>query len=266
MQNLKPGVDPRVVEELKKYEGELVGHIPLEIIRLVEIPRASPASLKKLAELPDLSSMVADALDEFGIDSAIPGSTIAPLAPGQRVVGQALTSRHGPARKTAGHNIVSGHLPALGGMDKIVLAQPGDVMVIDARGCGPASNIGNLLAVAAIAKGLGGVVVDGYVRDVERMREMKLPVWSRGVTPRTGKYRMELIEYNGVVEIDGVQVRPGDVIVGDSDGIIVIPFDLVDEIAERTSVSAANEDKLVDALSKGASARESAEILPLNKW
>lgn len=259
-------VDPRVAEDLKKYKDRIAGLMRPELIRMVEIPRPAPEALAKLHALPDLSSMVADVLDEYGLDTAISASALPPLAPGQRIVGPAITSRHSPARHTIGHNIASGKSPSMGGIDKVMLSQPGDVMVIDARSCGPASNFGGLVAVAAATNGLAGVVVDGYVRDADRMRELKLPVWARGVTPRTGKFRIELVEFNGPVEIGGVQVRPGDVIVGDSDGLVVLPADLVEAVAEKTTLAAANEARLIDALARGASAKEGAEILPPNKW
>ena len=266
MSQQSDAADPRIVEELKGYQDRIAGLIPPARIRRIGFPRPSARALELLAALPDLSSMVADVLDDFGLDTAIAAGALPPLASGQRMVGPAVTSRHAPARHTVGHNIGSGKSPSLGGIDKVMLAQPGDVMVIDARGCAPASNFGGLVAVAAATHGIAGVVVDGFVRDVTRMRELGLAVWSKGATPRTGKFRNELIEMNGVVEVGGVQVRPGDVIVGDSDGLVVIPMELVDEVAARATAAAAGEAKLIDALARGATARQGVDILPPSKW
>jgi regulator of RNase E activity RraA len=210
--------------------------------------------------------MVADILDEFGLDTAIPASALAPLAPGQRMVGQAVTSRHGPARNTVGHNLAHKTSPSLGGVEKVTLSEPGDVIVIDARSVPGVSNFGGIVATAAFAKKLSGVVVDGSVRDVESMRSMGLAVWARGATPRTGKYRAELIEFNGVVEIAGVQVRPGDLILGDSDGLVVVPVGIASAVLEKVLAAASKEKTLIKALADGASAKDGAKILPPSKW
>jgi len=258
--------DPKVLEDLKKYAGRLAGLIRPELIRKVEFARPSADTIAAFAKVTDLSSMVTDVLDSFGLDTAIPAGTLPPLAPGQRMVGPAVTARHAPARHTVGHNIASGVSPSLGGADKVMLAQPGDVLVIDARSVPGVSNFGGIVAVAASAQNLSGVVVDGSVRDVEKMRELKLAVWARGATPRTGKYRAELVEFNGVVEIGGVQVRPGDLMLGDSDGIVVVPLEIAEEVAAKAVSVAEKEAKLITALAAGASAKEGAEILPPSKW
>ncbi len=139
-------------------------------------------------------------------------------------------------------------------------------MVIDGSAVPTASNIGGIMATAVVAKGFAGVVVDGCVRDVENMKRMGLPVWARGATPRTGKHRMELVEFNGKVDVAGVQVMPGDLVLGDSDGVIIVPLDLCEEVLLRAEKVAENEKVLLGAIEAGASAKDSASIISPDKW
>ncbi|WP_052125764.1 RraA family protein [Bordetella trematum] len=258
---------PCVAEQLSAYGDRLLGLIPAERIRLVDFPRPDAALIAGYQALPDLTSTVADILDTYGFDTAIPASTLAPLDPGQRLVGPAVTIRHVPARSNSGFTLAqSAPPPQLGGRDQITLCLAGDVMVIEAHGIRDASNFGGLMAVAMKEAGLAGLVTDGCVRDVANMRAMGLSVWAGGITPRTGKHRIELAEFNGPVEIAGVQIRPGDLLLGDADGLIVVPQHVAAEVLARAQAAAGLEQHLLAALSSGASARETAGILPPEKW
>ncbi|UPA27917.1 RraA family protein [Shinella oryzae] len=255
-----------VAEQLKAFEGQLLGLIPVDRIKAVNFPRPAPDIIERYKRLPDLTSSIADILDQFGVDSAIPTTLLAPLAPGQRMVGPAVTVKHGPARFNAGHNVANKTSPQLGAVDEVTLSRAGDVMVIDGSAVPTASNIGGIMATAVAAKGFAGVVVDGCVRDVENMKRMGLPVWARGATPRTGKHRMELVEFNGKVDVAGVQVLPGDLVLGDSDGVIIVPYDLCKEVLLRAEQVAEKEKVLLGAIESGASAKESASIISPDKW
>lgn len=252
--------------QLKAYEGRLLGLIPPERIRAIAFPRPDARLLARYRALPDLTSSIADILDAHGVDSAIPTTALAPIAAGQRMVGPAVTVKHGPARRSAGYNVAHATSPKLGALDEVTLSQPGDVMVIDGSAVPDASNIGGIMATAVATHGFAGVVVDGCVRDTENMRRMGLPVWARGATPRTGKHRLELIEFNGTVDIAGVQVRPGDLVLGDSDGIIIVPLDLAEEVVARAEAVAERESVLIQALTDGASAEHTATIIAPEKW
>ncbi len=252
--------------QLAAYGDRLLGLIPADRIRAVAVARPDPALIARYRALPDLTSSIADILDGYGIDSAIATTRLAPIAPGQRMVGPAITVRHGPAPANPGYNVAHGTSPRLGGMDEITLSQRGDVMVIDGSTVPEASNIGGIMATAVAQAGFAGVVCDGCVRDTEAMRRMGLAVWARGATPRTGKHRMELLEFNGTVIVAGVQVRPGDLVLGDSDGVIVVPADLCLPVLEKAEEVARKEVSLLKAIEGGASAQESAAILPPEKW
>ncbi|TBW41284.1 RraA family protein [Siculibacillus lacustris] len=255
-----------VERDLAAYQGRLLGLVPPERIRTVAVPRPAAALLARYRALPDLTSSIADVLDGHGVDSAIPAALLPPIAPGQRMVGPAVTVRHGPAPLNAGHNVAHRTSPKLGGLDEVTLSEPGDVMVIDGSGVPFASNIGGLMATAVAEKGFAGIVVDGCVRDVETMRRLGLPVWARGATPRTGKHRMELVEFNGPVTIAGVGIRPGDLILGDTDGVIVVPAALIEAVIGEAEEAVRKEDVLLAALRSGASPAESAAIVAPEKW
>jgi len=256
-----------IEKELAQYGDKLLGLIPADRIRKVQFARPDAALTEGYRALRDLTSTVADILDELGYDTSIPASELPPLQSGQRMVGPAVTVRHAPARQSSGYNIAKGQKPPqLGGRDQVTLCEAGDVMVIEAHGIRDASNFGGLMATSVKEAGIEGLVVDGCVRDVANMRAMGLRVWARGITPRTGKHRIELVEMNGPVDIAGVQVRPGDLVLGDCDGIIVVPLEVAALVLERAQAATAREEKLLAALAQGASAQETARILPPEKW
>ncbi|MBP2228650.1 regulator of RNase E activity RraA [Azospirillum agricola] len=259
-------MDPQVEAELAPFAGDLLGLLPPGMIRRVALPRPSADVIAGYKALPDLTSVVADILDELGFDTAIPGGRLAPLAPEQRIVGPAVTVRQARVRRPAGHGIAHRLVPRLGGLDQVTLSRPGDVLVIDAGGADDASSFGGLMATAVHSRGLAGVVVDGCVRDAESMRRMGLSVWSRGLTPRTGKHRLEIVEFNGVVEIGGTQVLAGDLLLGDRDGLIAVPAELAEEVLRRAQAATAGEKALIDSVQRGDAPRDSMAVLPPEKW
>jgi regulator of RNase E activity RraA len=98
-------------------------------------------------------------------------------------------------------------------------AQPGEVLLVDTRGNWRAV-AGELFTNEALRKGLAGIVVDGAVRDSEKIRSLSLPVYSRSITPVAGTTR-KIFETQITIQCGGVEVNPGDVIFGDDDGIVV---------------------------------------------
>jgi regulator of RNase E activity RraA len=112
-------------------------------------------------------------------------------------------------------------------------ARPGDVLVVSAPPASRVSVLGGLAAAAAVAAGVAAVVVQGAVRDVDEIDATGLAVWSTAVTPITGRGRLDALEINGPVEICGVQVVPGDVVVADRSGVVFVPRDRFEVIADR---------------------------------
>ncbi|MGW8184280.1 MAG: RraA family protein, partial [Burkholderiales bacterium] len=134
------------------------------------------------------------------------------------------------------------------------LAEPGDVLVIEGVvGC---SNMGGQSATVARRQGLIGAVVDGTVRDPQQYREMGWPVWCRGFTPITGKWRMQTVEINGVVQIAGVQVSPGDLVCADEAGVAFVPRERAAEVLDAARKIDAGDTKRKADIDKGASVAE----------
>jgi regulator of RNase E activity RraA len=142
------------------------------------------------------------------VDPAI--RPLRPFAAGRRLVGRAVTAGCEPADYGPVHHAIA-------------VAEAGDVVAVDAGGRTDAAMIGELLSGAARRKGVAGVLVDGPVRDVGTLASWPdFPVFSRGNTAR-GPSSMERGEVNGPVTVGGVRVEPGDLILGDDDGLVVIP-------------------------------------------
>src|SRR5262249_11764582 len=149
------------------------------------------------------------------------------------VVGQVQTLAYLPSRR---HVLYDGHdqsPPRLAHLALYRLSRAGDVAVIDARMETPVSVLGRLAANAAAPLGLARLIADGAVRDVDQIAAAGLPLWSRSVTPRSGKSRAEAVSVNAPVQCGGVQVAPGDLAVADATGICFVPVELVDDVAAR---------------------------------
>ncbi|MCX5590003.1 RraA family protein [Alcaligenes endophyticus] len=252
--------------QLKAYGDKLLGLIPAEKIKTLSQERVAMEIVERFKALPDLTSTVADILDTLGIDTIIPATELKPISTG-RVVGSALTLRYIPTQEGIGASIAKGHkAPLLGGKDIITLSQAGDVLVIESRCQYAASAFGGIMATAVQEAGIAGVVVEGNIRDVANMRDIGLQAWSRGITPRTGKHRIELAEMNGSVELAGVHVAAGDLILADSDGVVVVPVRYALDVLQRAERAVQTEGELISALQKGASSQEVANILSPDRW
>jgi 4-hydroxy-4-methyl-2-oxoglutarate aldolase len=179
--------------------------------------------------LVDLTGTLSDSMDELGIVGVVPAFRMPPVNTGQRIVGQALTVRN-IAHAIQIHKAAVDKTSGQGETEAHNLAEPGDVLVLQGvMGC---SNMGGQSATIARRQGFIGAVVDATVRDPEQYRSMGWPVWCRGFTPITGKWRMQTVEVNGIVEICGVQVKPGDLVCADEAGVAFVPYARAAEILE----------------------------------
>jgi regulator of RNase E activity RraA len=116
---------------------------------------------------------------------------------------------------------------------RLDVAQPGDVLVIDTSASGTTAVLGDLISTKARHRGIAGVVVDGLIRDLPAIRALgDFPVFARGVTP-IGPLHRGPGEINHPVSIGGIVVNPGDVVVGDLNGVVIVPRDIADELVER---------------------------------
>lgn len=125
------------------------------------------------------------------------------------------------------------------------MAQPGDVIVVDGDSCNNRSLAGEIMMRFAQYKGVAGIVVDGCMRDLDALREMKMPIYAAGVTPQ-GPFKNGPGEINTPVSCGGQVVIPGDILVGDMDGIVVIHKEDAVEMAELAQKKKAKEDKVFE--------------------
>ena len=127
------------------------------------------------------------------------------------------------------------------------LAKPGDVIVIDAGGSMSRSIFGELMISYCAKRKLGGVIVDGCIRDVDTISKLDFPVYAKGVTPN-GPYKNGPGEINTTVSIGGRSVCPGDIIVGDEDGIIIIKPENAEELLETAKEIVEKENKILETI------------------
>jgi RraA family protein len=112
------------------------------------------------------------------------------------------------------------------------IAQPGDVVIIDAGGSRMNAVLGSLISTKARHRGITGFVVDGYVRDVPEIVPLEFPVFARGTSP-IGPLHRGPGEINYPISCGGVVVNPGDIVVADPAGVVIVPYDNVQEILDR---------------------------------
>jgi len=227
-----------------------LGRLPREAIRLLELPRLPQDIIEGFKVLVDLTGTISDAMDELGIVGVVPAYVLPPVNNGTRIVGPALTVRN--IQRTAQiHKAAQEKTNTQGETEAHNLAEPGNVLVIQGiMGC---SNMGGQSATIARRQGFIGAVVDATVRDPEQYRSMGWPVWCRGFTPITGKWRMQTVEVNGVVQICGVQVRPGDLVCADEAGVAFVPHERTTEVLEAARKIDAGDSKRKADIDKGAS-------------
>ena len=211
---------------------ERLGRLPAEAIRHTELTRVSSVVIDGLRALADLTATVSDVLDSLGIVGVVPAIELRPAFPGGRVVGQAITVRNVERRQSVSL-AEAGRQNTMGDTEAYHLAEPGDVVVIE--GVVGVSNMGGQGVQLAARQGCVGAVIDGSFRDPGMPMELGFPLWSRGPTPITGKWRVETVEINGAVRIAGISVRAGDVVVGDDAGVCFVPFELADEVLEKAT-------------------------------
>jgi 4-hydroxy-4-methyl-2-oxoglutarate aldolase len=232
----------------------------------VDFPRPSPEVIRRYLAIEDLTSTVSDLLDEFGVVGAIPASVLMPVVAGKRIAGPAVTIRHIPENKTHSQLMFEKSPVHWALKEARDAAKPGDVIVYDGNGRADLSSAGHLAVVFSQKKGLAGLVIDCGVRDVDAIRKLDYPTWSRGVTPITGKYRFETVEINGPIVCAGVSVRPGDLILADGTGVVIVPFDYIEKVLHAAEEAVNNEQELIKAIDRGVEGEELTKILPVNKW
>jgi 4-hydroxy-4-methyl-2-oxoglutarate aldolase len=212
-------------------------------IRPASFSRVPEDLIRQLRGVRGLVSTASDVLDEAGWQLSVPSSQLSPRHDfAGNVIGHALTLRYLPSRHLVVYPGSGLEPPKLAHHVVYRLASRGDVMVIDASATSDTSTMGGIAAATAVTRGLSGVIVDGGVRDIEEITQSGLPLWSRYVTPRCGKGRLEAVSVNAPVTVGGVQVVAGDLVLADRTGVCFVPAEFAPQLAARLLEVTRNED------------------------
>ncbi len=238
---------------------QTLGKLPADAFGMLELPALPAGIIDGFRALPDLTGMCSDAMDELGIVGAVPSSVLKPTDAAARLVGRALTVMNVAAQASVPANVATG----VSGMAEIEahnLAEPGDVLVL--QGVDEVSNMGGMSASIGQRQGQIGAIVDGAVRDVDHSRGLGYAIWSRSVSPITGKWRVKTVAVNKQVNICGVAVNPGDLVLADETGVCFIPRARAAEVLARVQQIAKNEEIRTAKIEAGVPV---SELLPKKK-
>lgn len=229
-----------VVEGTKSFDPGL-GDVPStdaqqisEAWGLKPYPALTDALRSRLMDLP--TAAISAQLRKMGLNN-VTVDGVSAVHPDQKMVGVARTLRFLPGREDLFKKYGGGHNAQKRAFDSL---GPGEVIVIEARGESGSGTLGDILALRAKVLGAAGIVTDGGVRDYDAVADTQIPVYTRGAHPAVLGRKHFPLEVDGTIACGGTTVVAGDIIVGDRDGVIVIPVDLLKEVidgAEKAEVS-----------------------------
>jgi regulator of RNase E activity RraA len=191
------------------------------------------------------SSIISDVLDAMDIRGQAMGTNIRPVNDDMVIVGYAATMLM-TDQYDYENDTFSLQFQAIDSLKE------GEVMMVSAQGSERAALWGELLSTAARYRGARGAIIEGVARDIKLIREMGFPVFAMGVNPISSKGRIIAVNHSCPVEISGVMVHPGDLVVADIDGVVVVPKDIVEEVIGKALDVAARESKTRNELKEGS--------------
>ena len=194
------------------------------------------------------STMNAAALHESMGKKGALANDIKTVWPGARVWGSALTVQCGPGDNLLIHKAIT-------------IARPGDVLMVTTGGYAEAGIWGEIMTVAAMARGIKGLVTDGSVRDTAAIKERGFPVFSRSISIK-GTTKLAPGKINNSIVVGGVTVNPGDIIFGDDDGLVVIPPDKAEQVLMAARQREDKERIIMERLESGET---TMDLLGLNE-
>ncbi|MBL8814796.1 MAG: RraA family protein [Planctomyces sp.] len=197
--------------------------------------------------------LLCDALDGFGYRHQSPRIPVHPITmPGLTLIGRCRTTLW----SDMAHTDPEPYKLELLAVDSCRLD---DVLICAASGSFRSGIWGELLSTAAKNSGCVGVIVDGAVRDVAQMTRMQFPVFARGTNPYDSRDRQRVTDFDVQIELDGVSIRPGDLVAADQDGIVFVPQDVEAEVVRAAWDKVHAENQVRDAIRGGMSATQAFE-------
>jgi RraA family protein len=201
-------------------------------LRILPSPQRPAAQvLERLAALP--TPNISDNMQRhYGASAGL-----RPYHQGGKLIGPAFTVKTRPGDNLLVHKAID-------------MAAPGDVIVVDAGGEVAQAIIGEIMSSHAEKRGVAGFVIDGAIRDAEAIARARFPVYARGVTHR-GPYKDGPGEINVQISIGGMVVNPGDIIIGDADGVLAVPQDQAEEVIAAATAQNRKEEATLAAIAAG---------------
>lgn len=204
-------------------------------------------------ELKKLSlAALSDAMDKIGINGGCNG--FVPRTKNKKIAGIAFTVKFSEVKRGSFAKAA----------DYIDEVKENEIIVIDNAKRGYCTVWGEILTRIAILKKVGGTLIYGACRDVEKISRLNYPVFSHSVFMKTGKNRVKLAKLQKPIKVEGTKISPGDFIKGDESGILVIPSKNIKEVLVRAKVIEKNERKIISAVKHGMSLRKAREKFSYN--
>jgi regulator of RNase E activity RraA len=198
------------------------------------------------------TAALADVLDDRGLREQVLPPEIRGLAPGTRLAGQAFTVEGRPADHGDWDGSIRKTLAMLGSV-------PAEHVAVYQCHHGRAAHFGELSATSLLARGVAGCVIDGGCRDTRFILGEGFPVFARHVTPEDCTWRWEVVATQEPITIGTVVVRPGDWVVGDDDGVVVVPQDVAAEVLAEAEAKVGTESAIRAAVREGMTPLEAYE-------
>lgn len=195
------------------------------------------------------AAVISDALDASGFREQALSHTIRPPLPETVVVGRAM-----PVLCLEVYEIPDEpYQQEIAAVDSL---KQDDVLICSTNGSTRICFWGELLSTAAQARGARGAVIDGFIRDIRKIVEMRFPIFTTGISPVDSNGRGKVVAYNVPIECGGVTVNPGDIVFGDADGVVIIPQKVEKAVIEAALEKVRGENRTREALREGATLRE----------
>ncbi len=195
------------------------------------------------------SAVVCDALDSVGLAHQSPRLPWRPMTVKNVLVGRCKTTLWGEMF----HTDSKPYELELRAIDSLC---PDEILIAAAGGSMRSGIWGELLSTAAAHRGCQGAIVDGAVRDIRQMQAMEFPVWTRGASPYDSRNRNRVVDVDVPVEMDGVTFSPGDLVIADLDGVVVVPKKVEKDVIQIAWEKVHSENEFRDSIKNGMTATE----------